>query len=133
MSKTPHPLRAYSKPICLLFCVLFAVSTLFPIVASVVNQSGRVMPIAGVFDVGIALICFLLFVLLVVLVDKPTGQPELRISQRINEYLASIPLLLIALYFLGPGLNWEVLLIGLGWRFWLLAMVTPYLVTALRK
>jgi hypothetical protein len=30
-------------------------------------------------------------------------------------------------------INWQILLIGLGWRYWLLTMTIPYLVEAFSK
>lgn len=126
-------LKTLQKPLAFLFCLSFAVSTLFPIVASITNRSGKVLPTVGYVDVGIAFLTFLLFVTLAAVAKKPVDAVSLSRVQKINERLVSLPLLLIALYFLGVDVNWEIILIGLGWRFWLLTMAVPYVVTALYK
>jgi hypothetical protein len=125
--------KSLQRRLALLFCLSFAVSALFPIVASITNRSGKVLLRVGSVDVGIAFLTFLLFVALTTVAKKPADVVSLSRAQRINEYLVSLPLLLIALYFLGVDVNWEILLIGIGWRLWLLAMAIPYVVAALNK
>jgi hypothetical protein len=52
---------------------------------------------------------------------------------RINQIVVSvIPLLIAAYLVVGSGVNWTVLIIGLGWRAWLLLYSAPYLMAALR-
>jgi hypothetical protein len=54
-------------------------------------------------------------------------------TKKIVEYIAIIPLVLIVLYLSGLKINWAILLIGLGWKFWLLLMVIPYIITAFQR
>ena len=113
------------------FLVLFFVSVMFPIVASITNLKGEVKT-EGYFDVAVAIICFILFISLTMKVGKVKEDAVLAKAQKIFGYLAGIPLALIAIFFLGVTLNWMILLIGLGWRFWLIVSALPYLIKALQ-
>jgi hypothetical protein len=115
------------------FIFLFAVSVLFPIIASVMNKSDHVLKIPGFFDVAIAISCFMLFAALYMINAKQIDDKIITRTKKIVEYIATIPLILIVLYFSGVKINWEILLIGLGWRFWLLIMAIPYIIAASRR
>ena len=131
MNRYVEKMKKINTLLCILFIVLFSVSMLFPVVASVVNKSGAILAI-GYFDVAIAFLCFLVFFLLVL--NGRRDDPHITYKARlITEYIVTVPLILIALYFIGIEVNWEILLIGLGWRFWLLIMAVPYLVAPLHK
>jgi hypothetical protein len=54
-------------------------------------------------------------------------------TYKISQYIFTLPLLLIVLFLIKLELNWQVLLIGLGWRSWLLLMALPHLVASLSK
>jgi hypothetical protein len=87
----------------------------------------------GYVDVAIALFCFITFLLLS-LVTGQQKEPALRLkAQKITEYIIALPLLLIALYLAGIKINWDILLIGIGWRLWLLITALPSLLAALNK
>ena len=115
------------------FIFLFGVSVLFPIIASVMNKSDTVLIIPGFFDVAIAISCFILFVILYIINSKHIDNKIITRTKKIVEYVATIPLILIVLYFSEVKLNWEILLIGLGWRFWLLIMAIPYVIAASKR
>lgn len=123
-------LKKSNKTLGIIFLVSFLISVLFPVVASVMNKKGEVMT-AGYYDVAIAFICFLLFILLYGINRESKNNPEVMAkAQQITDYICSIPLLLIGLYFIQIDLNWPILLIGLGWRFFLLITALPYLIHA---
>ncbi len=128
-----HKLKAHNKQLGVLFIVLFSISLLFPIVAAVFNTRNEVSLTAGILDVAIAFFCFLLYVLLTAVNGKPTEPVILMKIQKLTEYLVAAPLVLISLFFLSIQVNWVVLLIGLGWRWWLLIMALPYLVSLFHK
>src|SRR6476619_6043390 len=102
------------------FIFLFTVSILFPIIVSVMAKSDAVLIIPGFFDVAIAISCFILFAILYKITAKDIDDKILRRTKKIVEYIAAIPLILIVLYLTGVKTRWDILLIGLGWRFWLL-------------
>ena len=111
---------------------LFALSTLFPIVAGLWNvaQPPRWL---GVADVAVAgLLLFSAFALVSrakTAVRDPHRVAALRISQTA---LGVIPLLLALFFLVGDRIGWTVLVIGLAWRAWLLLYVLPFLVAAWR-
>jgi hypothetical protein len=49
------------------------------------------------------------------------------------QFSSSVPLLLLVLFFTGIKLNWEILLVGLAWRYWLFLSALPFLVKAFQK
>ena len=60
--------------------------------------------------------------------------PEIKAEAfEVCKWLAVLPLLLFVVYALGARLNWEVLLIGLGWRSWYLVTVVPLILTVRRR
>jgi hypothetical protein len=115
------------------FLVLFALSLCFPLIGAVVNNEGKQLPIAGSFDVLIATACFLLFIRLSWLGKH---QQEVLSTGKLHKALqfsSSVPLLLLVLFFTGIKLNWEILLVGLAWRYWLFLSALPFLVKAFQK
>jgi hypothetical protein len=104
---------------------LFAVSTALPIAASV-SRMEKPPTWIGVLDVSIA---GALMVVAFVTMARGGG----RIDERVRDtsyraYRASsnvLPLLLAAFFLLGDRLEWDVLVIGLAWRAWVLWYVLP--------
>lgn len=129
LPKTTKPNRF----LALAFLVSFSLSLLFPIIASIVNKKGDILVTAGIFDVSVAAICVSLFVLLYKRHAKALSMPVIIKSQKAAAYICTAPLVLISIYFAGPAINWPVLLIGLGWRFWLLISALPYVFAAFEK
>jgi hypothetical protein len=105
----------------------------FPIIASAMNRSNNILEIAGFFDVAIAILCFVLFAALYNINAKHVDDKIISGTKKIVEYIAIVPLILIALYLSGLTINWAILLIGLGWRFWLLIMAIPYIIAAFQR
>jgi hypothetical protein len=128
-----NKLRGNPKTIAIVFIIFLAVSYSFPIIASIVNKQGSVLPIIGSLDVFVAIVCFVLFILISQIVKQQKNISLNIKTQTITQYISSMPLLLIILYFMGIKLNWQILLIGLGWRYWLLIIAIPYLVAAFQK
>lgn len=94
------------KPTRLLarLCIgLFAASTAFPVVASVLPSAPEHRWL-GVADVGIA-----------------------------AALVGVVPALLVLFFVAGHRINWEVLVVGLAWRVGLLLYTLPYLVAALSE
>jgi hypothetical protein len=52
------------------------------------------------------------------------------IAFRVSQALFSvIPVLLIVFFIAGDRIDWQVLIVGLGWRGWLLLYTLPYLIS----
>lgn len=110
--------------------LLFSMSTAFPIVASVIDVTSQ--RVLGYLDVCIAVI---LVVLSIYLIMKRKDK-KIRLSNRLfNIYkaMASIPLVLMVIYFLDLGIKWDILLIGLAWRFWLISFILSDLMILFKK
>lgn len=114
-------------------CVaLFALSTLFPIIAGVWNipQPPRWLAVGDIVVASLLLVsAFALANRAKVVVRDVHRVTALRISQTV---LGVIPLLLLLFFLLGDRIGWTVLVIGLAWRAWLLLYVLPFLVAAWR-
>jgi hypothetical protein len=115
------------------WCIaLFALSSSFPIVASVTRVELRPGGL-GYMDVGVA-------AMLVVAVAAVTahGRPYIEDRDRLTAFrwtqrlLALIPLLLAGFFLAGDRVDWLVLVVGLAWRGWLFVQVTPSLAASLR-
>jgi hypothetical protein len=104
---------------------LFALSSVFPVAASLL----QVEPLprwVGVVDVVTA-IAFVALAMAVVS-KKPSDFPVAVVARSLRIYrgLASTFLILLVLFFLaGESIKWGILLPGLAWRGWLLAMALP--------
>jgi len=114
-------------------CVaLFALSTLFPIVAGVWNvaQPPRWL---GAADVAVAVLLVLSALRLAhrtrAVVTDADRVTALRMTQTT---LSAVPLLLALFFLVGDRIGWTVLVIGLAWRGWLLCYLLPLLAAAWR-
>jgi len=113
-----------------LAAVVFGVSTLFPIAASI-WPAGALPTWVGILDVVLAFAVVGLAIRVVALGEKHVGERAIRASNRIYRGLASVPLGLLVLFFVfGDRINWKVLLPGLAWRAWLLMYTLPAAVAA---
>ena len=105
-------------------CILFGISTAFPIVASIWTREPPVW--VGVVD---ALLAFALVVVGALIVARWGGAVDgavLEASAHIYRAGANALLVLLVLFFVaGHGINWNILLPGLAWRAWLFAYVLP--------
>lgn len=115
-------------------CVLgagFAVSTAMPIVASLV--SARPPLWGGILDVALAVAVVAGGLGLMATAKGPFDDGTIRTAYRIYRGLAAVPLVLLAVFFvIGNAIKWDVLLIGLAWRAWLLLEVLPAAVAGWR-
>lgn len=112
--------------------VLFAVSTAFPVVAGVRNVETPSRWL-GITDVVVAA---LLLVVAIGVANK--HRSSLSDNDRLIAFRASqtlfavIPALLILFFIAGDRLSWQVMVVGLAWRGWLLLYTLPYLISAIK-
>jgi len=113
-----------------LAAVVFGVSTLFPVAASI-WPAGALPTWVGILDVVLAFAVVGLAIRVVALGGKHVGERAIRASNRIYRGLASLPLGLLVLFFLvDDRIDWNVLLPGLAWRAWLILYTLPEAVAA---
>lgn len=113
------------------FIVLFAISTAFPILAGLQREPAPA-PL-GLLDVGIAALVALLGFTIEALSRPAVTDAHRAMAWRVLRSVAGALLLLLVVYFVQPGLfRWDVLLVGLAWRTWLLVWVLPAVIAAVR-
>ena len=109
---------------------LFALSTAFPIAAALIDEDRR-PPWLGA-DVVIAAITFLSAAIV-----ATRGRALVTDRHRVAAYhtsqvvFATVPLLLAVFFVVGERVDWDVLVVGLAWRGWLLLYTLPFLVALL--
>ncbi len=113
------------------FIVLFTISTAFPILAAL-QQSPAPAPL-GLLDVATAALMVLLGFTIEALSRPAVTDAHRALAWWILRSVAGALLLLVLVFFVQPGLfRWEVLLVGLAWRAWLLVWVLPAVIAAVR-
>lgn len=113
------------------FIALFAISTAFPILAALQEEAAPAF--LGLLDVAVAALMALLGFTIDAL-SRPTVTDAHRATAWwVLRGVAGVLLLLVIIFFAQPGLfRWEVLLVGLAWRAWLLVWVLPAVIAAVR-
>ena len=106
------------------YFALFALSTAFPVVASLIPAKA-VSRGLGVADVAIAL-ALLMTGVYVVSTTPPASAETDRRAVSWYRHVGAVPIVLLVIYFTASSLvSWDVLLIGLAWRSWLLMYSLP--------
>ena len=116
-----------------LVCALaFAVSSAFPVVASLMNIAE--MPrVLGIADVLMAVVLVAIALMTEGRARALVRDPDRRTAYMVIRTGSAAALLLLALFLIGrPHIKWEVLVVGLVWRSWLFVQVLPALIAALR-
>jgi hypothetical protein len=104
---------------------LFAVSTMFPIVAAVAQPDPSPLW-AGMADVALAILTCASGFTIATRAGERFDDRVVRSAFRIYRVGATALLLLIAVFLVvGDRIGWHILLPGLAWRAWLLAWVLP--------
>ncbi|MDP9322267.1 MAG: hypothetical protein M3P13_01425 [Acidobacteriota bacterium] len=122
---TSEPTRSLGR-LCFL---LFAVSTAFLVVAGVRNTETPSRWL-GLADVGVAALLVTVAFTVASRARSKVSDTDRLIAFRVSQALLSvIPVLLIAFFIAGDRINWQVLIVGLAWRGWLLLSTLPYLIS----
>lgn len=113
------------RRLVLVTALLFAVSTMFPIVAAVVQPDPSPF-LAGVVDVALAFLTGACGLTIATRAGERFDDRVVRSAFRMYRTGATALLVLICVYFVvGDRIGWHILLPGLAWRAWLLAWVLP--------
>jgi len=116
------------SPLVIFSIGIFFISTLFPVVASLLPTT-TVPTWIGASDVLIALIVVGILATATTKVRGKINETVKNTSSNIYQSLAGIPLLLLAIYFIfGDKIHWEILLPGLAWRAWVLLYSIPSMI-----
>jgi lysylphosphatidylglycerol synthetase-like protein (DUF2156 family) len=104
---------------------LFAVSTTFPIAASLLPTQATPLWL-GIADVAVAAALMAAGFVVVARAPKTFDPPTTAAAFRVLRAGSALFLLLLVLFFLaGDAVRWQVLLPGLAWRAWLFVLVLP--------
>ena len=124
-------LKLHSKTFAIYYLVLFIISTLFPIIASL-SYIKSIQTFLGSMDVSVAVLGFTGFYLLTLISNKERDIQFYQKLVRSYKNLNTIPLFLLLIFFAGVQIKWDILIIGLTWRMFLFAMVLPDLLSLLK-
>jgi hypothetical protein len=114
-----------NRPLVLLTAALFAVSTMFPIVAAVAQPDPSPLW-AGMADVALAILTCACGFTIATRAAERFDDGVVRSAFKIYRTGATALLALIGVFFVaGDRIGWHILLPGLAWRAWLLAWVLP--------
>lgn len=109
---------------------LFVVSALFPIAAGLLNLATPPRWL-GMADVAVAAALAVAALLLATRAGPQPTERNLAAGFKISRAVAGvIPALLVLFFVAGHRVNWEVLVVGLAWRAWLLVYVAAHLAAA---
>jgi len=104
---------------------LWIVSLAFPVVASLV-ETADLPRWVGVLDVALAGAVMLVMGVLTLCSQGRIDARAQQRSYRVYRGALHLPLLLLLIFFLvGERIKWNILLIGLAWRTWVLLTVLP--------
>ena len=110
---------------------LFLASGCFPVAASISTADAPRW--LGFADVGIAGLLLSTAMMLAMRSRKRLSDRDRLSAFRISQtVIYVIPVLLFLFFIAAPRINWDVLVIGLAWRGWLLLYSLPHLVAANR-
>ncbi len=124
-------LKSSGKTIAIYYIILFIISTLFPILASV-SYIKSIQTLMGIMDVTIASLCFIGYYVLTLISNKEHGIEFYQKLIRSYKILYTFPLFILLLFLIGVHIKWDVLIIGLTWRMFLITMVLPDLLALLK-
>ena len=121
-----------SRNLARIYLGLFALSSAFPVVASLLAPRA-VTRWVGMLDVAIAFLVLVTGIRVMSAAAAPTPD-EGRRAVVLYQAIASVPLVLLVVFLLaGDHVLWDVLLPGLAWRGWLLMYSLPAALALLRQ
>jgi len=111
---------------------LFVVSTIFPVAAGVYpSEAPRWL---GIADVGVGGLLVTTTIALVMRTQDKVSDDDRLAAFRLSQSLISlIPVLLVLFFIARSRIKWDVLIVGLAWRAWLLLYSLPCMVAAHRR
>jgi hypothetical protein len=117
-------LAVSDRSLARLFAALFAVSTAMPVIGGFIDADRY--PWLGPTDVALAALWFGTAMMLINRFGERTGPDDRQFGYRISRMAATAAVLLLpGFLFFHDAIHWDVLVIGLVWRAWLLVTVAP--------
>jgi hypothetical protein len=123
-----------NRSLAIATAVVFGISTIFPIVASLLQDASSLPRVVGVTD---GVLAFVLVVMTMTLwvrtqgkVTKDAEDAAYRAYRVLNH---AIIVLLLVFFLFGNRIAWNIGLVGIAWRAWLLFYTLPAWYTALNQ
>jgi hypothetical protein len=132
-TRSPRNSRTLSdRSLAIATAVMFCVSTAFPVVAAVYPNAQGLPRAVGVLDGIIAFALVILAMVLHVRTQGKVARDDHEAAYRVYRVLTHGILVLLVLFFLfGDRIAWNIGLVGLAWRSWLLLYTLPVWYAAL--
>ena len=122
-----------NRSLAIATAIVFGISTIFPVVASLLRDASSLPRIVGVMD---GVLAFVLVVMAMVLwvrtQGKVTREAEDAAYRAYRVLIHAIIVLLLVFFLFGNQIAWNIGLVGIAWRAWLLFYSLPAWYTALR-
>ena len=130
----PHNSRMLSdRSLAIATAIMFCVSTAFPVVAALSHDAASFPGAVGVLDGIIAFALVIMAMVLHVRTQGRVAKEDHDAAYRAQRVLSHAILVLLVLFFLaGDRIAWNIGLVGLAWRAWLLLYTLPASYAALR-
>ena len=133
-TSSPRNSRMLSdRSLAIATAVMFCVSTVFPLTAAVYPNPQGLPRVIGVLD---GIIAFALVILAMILYARTQGKvtkEDHEAAYRTQRLLIhAIPVVLVLFFLAGDRIAWNIGLVGVAWRAWLLLYTLPAWYAALR-
>ena len=117
---------SWGRPLAIGAAVIFLISLLFPLIASLSKNTSSFTKLWGVLDVGLAFVLAILAFVVYGLAHGKVNKPAEESTYRAYRMLIHGIFILIVIFFVfGDRITWINGLPGIAWRCWLLVYVLP--------
>lgn len=131
---TTGPVPRWSRPLAVATAAIFCVSTVFPVVAGLSNNSGTFPKWWGITDVVLAFVlAAMVFAVMVTANGKINKQAEDATYRAYRILSHGILAMLVVFFLAGERITWINCLTGFGWRAWLLLYALPSWFTVVKS
>jgi hypothetical protein len=123
-SSSPRP--AWGRTFAISTAILFLISSVFPIVAGLSQDTSSFPKLWGILDVAIALLLAIMAFVVYGLAHNKVNKQVEETTYRAYRVLIHVLFAFILIFFLfGDRITWINGLPGIEWRFWLLLYLLP--------
>jgi hypothetical protein len=122
-----------NRTLAIATAAMFCISTVFPMVAALLGDPAALPRIVGVTDVVVAFALVIMAMTLYARTQGKVTRDAQDAAYRAYRLLMHVILALLVVFFLfGDRIAWNIGLVGLAWRAWLLLYTLPAFYTALK-
>ena len=130
---TTRPRLRWGRPFAIAAAIVFLISLLFPVAASLSKNTASFPPWWGTLDVSLAFVLAIMALVILALAQgRVTKQIEDATYRAYRILIHGILALLIVFFLVGDQIVWINGLTGIAWRAWLLLYCLPAWLAVLR-